>query len=100
MLYSIIPLFLAPLWHMCGTFGSKGISHKGFLEMESRTKNARINFTLTSVRALPIPTEGRAVYHDTKVPGLSLRITSNGTISFFVRARFQGNQDAPRITLG
>jgi len=49
------------------------------------------NFTKKTLNKLPIP-EGRAVYHDTVVKGLSLRIYDTGTISFFVRGSANGER--------
>ncbi len=58
----------------------------------------KINFTKVVIDGLSKPESGkRDVYHDTKVPGLQLRITSVKT--FFVNRRIKGG--APeRITLG
>jgi len=53
--------------------------------------NSHFNFTKKSLAKLPIP-EGRIVYHDTDVKGLSLRIYNSGTISFFVRGSANGDR--------
>lgn len=58
----------------------------------------KINFTKSEIDSLPKPESGKRVfYHDTKVPGLQLRVT--GAKTFFVNKRIKGS--APeRITLG
>lgn len=62
-------------------------------------KALRLNFTLTSLKSLPIPELGqRQVYHDEKVDGLELRVTHTGVKSFSVYKRIQGRME--RITLG
>ncbi|WP_024301968.1 integrase family protein [Pseudogulbenkiania sp. MAI-1] len=62
--------------------------------------DTRFNFTKAALDALPLPEAGkRAVYHDTKVPGLQIRITANGTRSFSVLKRLPGGQPE-RVTLG
>ena len=58
----------------------------------------RINFTKAIIDALPIPESGkRDIYHDTKIPGLQLRVT--GVKTFFVNRRIKSG-DPERITLG
>ena len=58
----------------------------------------KINFTKASIEALPTPESGkRNIYHDTKTPGLQLRVTSAKT--FFVNKRIKGG-NPERITLG
>ena len=58
----------------------------------------KINFTKAIIDALPIPESGkRNIYHDTKTPGLQLRVTSVKT--FFVNRRIKGG-NPERITLG
>jgi integrase len=57
-----------------------------------------INFTKTTIKALPIPKSGRESYKDTKEKGLSLYITSTGHITFFIRKRVRGKDE--RIILG
>lgn len=56
------------------------------------------NFTKASINALPIPSKGVEVYHDTKEKGLRLYITSTGVITFFIRKRI--NRRDERIILG
>jgi len=53
--------------------------------------DAHFNFTKKSINSLPMP-DTRAVYHDTTVKGLSLRIYNTGTISFFVRGSASGER--------
>lgn len=60
----------------------------------------RLNFTAAALKALPLPPAGtRTTYHDTKEPGLQLRVGPTGkkTFSVFKRTR-HGNPE--RITLG
>jgi len=60
----------------------------------------KFNFTKAEIDTLPLPQKGkRDTYHDTKVSGLHLRISSTGikTFSVFKRIR-SGNPE--RITLG
>lgn len=58
----------------------------------------KINFTKAVIDGLAKPESGkRDVYHDTKVPGLQLRVTSVKT--FFVNQRIKGGEPE-RITLG
>ncbi|SOD18551.1 protein of unknown function [Nitrosomonas ureae] len=58
----------------------------------------RINFTKAIIDALPMPSLGkRNIYHDTKISGLQLRVTSVKT--FFINRRIKGG-DPQRITLG
>ncbi len=48
----------------------------------------RFTFTKTAIEVLPLPPHGkRAVYYDTKVPKLVIRITHTGTRSFYVVKR-------------
>lgn len=59
----------------------------------------RINFTKKEIEALPLPTPGqRATYHDTKTPGLQIRVTSAGVKSFAVVRKLAGKP--VRVTLG
>ena len=58
-----------------------------------------INFTKRSLEALTLPAAGQRVsYQDTKTPGLELRVTSTGTMTFCARRKVNGK--AERITLG
>ncbi len=50
---------------------------------------SHFNFTKKTLSSLPVP-DNRTVYHDTDVKGLSLRVYSSGTISFFVRGSANG----------
>ena len=60
----------------------------------------KINFTKAAIDSLPIPeTGGRAEYHDTKVAGLRLRVTSKGIKTFSMRKRVK-HGEPERITLG
>ncbi len=59
----------------------------------------KFNFTINQLNTLPEVKKGsRVTYHDTKVSGLSIRVTSTGSKSFIVR-RFVNNK-AIRATLG
>ena len=58
----------------------------------------KINFTKAIIDALPMPESGkRSIYHDTKISGLQLRVTSVKT--FFINRRIKGG-NPQRITLG
>lgn len=57
-----------------------------------------INFTKSSLTALPSPASGRSTYKDTKTPGLHLRVTSSGVKTFSLFKRVNGKPE--RITLG
>jgi len=60
--------------------------------------NNKINFTKATIDSLPnAEVVKRNIYHDTKTPGLQLRITSVKT--FFVNRRMKGG-NPERITLG
>lgn len=60
--------------------------------------NNKINFTKIIIDSLPLPEAGkRDIYHDTKTPGLQLRVTSVKT--FFINRRIKGG-NPERITLG
>jgi integrase len=57
------------------------------------------NFTEKELKSLPNPESGkRKVYHDSKIKGLSVRVTSNGIKSFIVRANIDGKTKT--VTLG
>lgn len=69
--------------------------------MNSKTKDpTRINFTKAALDALPLPEAGkRDTYHDERQPGLQVRVTSAGAMTYSVFARVAGG--APqRITIG
>jgi integrase len=58
-----------------------------------------VNFTEKELNNLPNPQPGkRKVYHDNKIKGLGVRITSNGIKSFIVRANIHGKTKT--VTLG
>lgn len=60
----------------------------------------KYNFTKAEIDALPLPQKGkRDTYHDTKVNGLHLRISSTGIKTFSVFKRIKGG-NPERITLG
>ncbi len=60
----------------------------------------KFNFTKADIDALPLPQKGkRDTYHDTKVNGLHLRISSTGIKTFSVFKRIRGG-NPERITLG
>lgn len=59
----------------------------------------RINFTINNLRNLPLPENGKRFYfRDTKLNGLELMVTHNGTKSFKVYKKYEGKP--VRITLG
>lgn len=57
-----------------------------------------LNFTKQELEKLAPPARGRVYYRDTKEKGLSLYITANGVITFYVRKRVRGRDE--RIVLG
>jgi len=60
---------------------------------------AKINFTKRILDSLPEPEKGkRETYHDAKLAGLSLRVSSTGVKSFSVRRRVNGKVE--RVTIG
>ena len=58
----------------------------------------KINFTKSVIEKLPIPKKGLSYYKDSKEKGLSLYITTNSVITFFVRKRIGGKDE--RIIIG
>lgn len=62
--------------------------------------NNRLSFTKDALSRIPLPAEGqRATYHDTKAPGLQLRVSHTGIKTFSLYRRTKAG--APeRITLG
>lgn len=59
-----------------------------------------ISFSKERLSSLPAPAAGkRSVYHDTKVQGLQLRVSSTGVKTFSVFRRIKGGQPG-RVTLG
>ena len=64
------------------------------------SEEARILFGKTRLMALSLPAEEkRDTYHDTKTPGLQLRVTSSGTKTFSVYRRLKSGEPV-RETLG
>lgn len=60
----------------------------------------KLAFTKRLLETLPLPEPGqRLTYHDSKTPGLGLRVTANGSKTFIVRRRLADGQ-AERVTLG
>lgn len=61
--------------------------------------NKSLNFTKPALEALPLPDSGkRDTYHDTRVRGLVLRVTSAGAKTFAVYRRVDGQPT--RVTIG
>ncbi len=58
-----------------------------------------LNFTKSAIETLPLPSSGRVEYHDTKLPGLQIRVTATGVKTFCVYKRVKGS-GPERITLG
>ncbi|HJU99307.1 MAG TPA: site-specific integrase [Burkholderiaceae bacterium] len=66
----------------------------------ARNAAKRLNFTVAALKALPLPPEGkRDTYHDTKEPGLQIRVGPTGRMQFSVLKRVK-NGPPGRITLG
>lgn len=66
--------------------------------VHAMSEESRFPFTKTALRDLPTPTAGRATYQDSKTPGLTLRITSKGTSSFYWYRKVNGQP--VRILIG
>lgn len=63
-----------------------------------RAPPLKINFTKAALDALPLPEPGqRVTYHDTKVIGLQLRVTANGTKTFYVFQRVNGKPERVKV---
>jgi len=63
-----------------------------------RAPSLKINFTKAQLDALPLPEPGqRVTYHDTKVIGLQLRVTANGTKTFYVFQRVNGKPERVKV---
>ncbi len=64
------------------------------------SNETHISFSKERLAALPIPEAGkRATYHDAKIQGLQLRVSSTGIKTFSVYRRMKGGQPE-RVTLG
>lgn len=64
------------------------------------SNKSHISFSKERLSSLPIPAAGkRSVYHDTKIQGLQLRVSSTGVKTFSVFRRIKGGQPE-RVTLG
>jgi len=61
-------------------------------------KSTGINFTVSSLDKLHIPSKGIVTYKDTKFPALSIYVTSTGVKTFFVRKRVKGKDE--RLIIG
>ncbi|MBK8875553.1 MAG: DUF4102 domain-containing protein [Bacteroidetes bacterium] len=61
-------------------------------------KSTGINFTVSSLDKLHIPSKGIVTYKDTKFPALSIYVTSTGVKTFFVRKREKGKDE--RLIIG
>ena len=61
----------------------------------------KLNFTKKAIDHLELPLHGkRATYTDTKIPGLELRVTSNGTKTFSCQRWVKSAGRPERVTLG
>ena len=58
--------------------------------MPAKSGPRKFNFTKATLGSLPAPDKGQVIYHDTKQPGLALRITPAGTRVFYVYRRLAG----------
>ena len=61
------------------------------------TDNNAFSFTHTRLESIKPPKTGRASYRDSKVAGLSLAITANGSKSFYFVKRIEGKPTRIRI---
>lgn len=62
------------------------------------TPERHFNFTKQSLQNLLPPDKGATTFLDTKEKGLSVKITSRGTVTFFVRKRVNGRDE--RLIIG
>ncbi|MCO1621334.1 integrase family protein [Pseudomonas putida] len=63
-----------------------------------RAPSLKIKFTKAQLDALPLPESGqRVTYHDTEVNGLQLRVTANGTKTFYVFQRVNGKPERVKV---
>jgi integrase len=63
-----------------------------------RAPSHKLTFTIAALDALPSPEPGtRVTYHDTKVNGLQLRVTANGTKTFYVFMRVGGKPERVKV---
>ena len=63
-----------------------------------RAPTQKITFTIAALDALPLPEPGaRVTYHDTKVNGLQLRVTANGTKTFYIFQRVNGKPERVKV---
>ncbi|NQY65604.1 MAG: DUF4102 domain-containing protein [Alteromonadaceae bacterium] len=58
----------------------------------------KFNFTIAAINKIVLPDSGREEYRDTKVPELTLRVTSSGNKSFSVAKKINGKN--VRATIG
>lgn len=60
--------------------------------------DAKLNFTKAAIDALPLPETGkRKLYHDTKVRGLCIQVTSTGARTFYVYRWAAGKPQKIRV---
>ncbi|VVQ05171.1 tyrosine-type recombinase/integrase [Pseudomonas fluorescens] len=63
-----------------------------------RASTEKIQFTIAALDALPLPEPGtRVTYHDKTVSGLQIRVTSNGTKTFYVFMRVNGKPERVKV---
>lgn len=63
-----------------------------------RAPTQKLTFTIAALDALPLPESGtRSTYHDTKVTGLQLRVTANGTKTFYIFQRVNGKPERVKV---
>jgi len=63
-----------------------------------RAPAQKLCFTQEKLDGLELPEKGkRAVYHDTKVSGLQVRVTANGVKTFYVFQRVNGKPERVRV---
>jgi integrase len=58
----------------------------------------KLNFTKGNIDALPLPESKHVIYHDTRVPGLIIRVFATGVKSFSLYRRIAGKTE--NITIG
>ncbi|WP_191830873.1 tyrosine-type recombinase/integrase [Pseudomonas fluorescens] len=63
-----------------------------------RAPSLKLNFTKAALDSLPLPESGqRSTYHDTQVNGLQIRVTANGTKTFYVFQRVNGKPERVKV---
>lgn len=68
------------------------------LTTQAEQASGRFKLTKTKVEALPVPSEGQALYWDTDAKGFGVRVNATGTRSYIAQGRVNGK--TRRFTIG